>query len=127
MTAWKPPLMPGSEGLRNIFTSLSKALRALNVRLLGRTSSSLSGGTPPAADAQEFLVQAGNTTVTTDASGFATISFPQSFPGGALTVVTASNSGGARASVASGSQTGFTVISNLGSTTMTIRWLAIGW
>ena len=65
----------------NTLTKLNNA-----IPMLGTTGALL--GAPPAATAPNFYPQGGSTAGTTTAGGILTISFPVTFPGGVLTIVT---------------------------------------
>lgn len=86
---------------------------------------------PPTAGTGQFYIQASTSIVTTDASGFAHVPFPVSFPNGLLSFTQTQGdfTGGHTTSAASnGDASGFDVGfgSGVPSTVVRINWIAIG-
>lgn len=107
-------------------------------RVLNRTNTSLVGGTPPSAGSgtANWIMQMGNTTATTNGSGFATYSFPSSFTNGVVTVLVG-NGDSAYTQLSSATTSGFTVLCSVQSggvvsvagagVSVTVPWVAYGW
>lgn len=92
-------------------------------------------GTPPNINTGLFAVQAGSSNVTTTSAGIATITFPQPFPGGIITVVASigADTGGLSAVVGGSiNTTNFPVVVFNASGVMNnfatvVNWIAYGW
>ena len=84
-------------------------------------------GTAPALGKMEPLMQCGVSSVTTDAGGLGTITFPNAFPVGLMSVVFVSNSGAGAAATLNAITASTFTFNGTALTNTNVFWIAVGW